>query len=85
MDSDDELMMMQLMQEESDALADEMERIMIIGGLLHLCAQLRDSGSMPGKKRNRDRQRLADAVMLETDYFQDDPTHGPLVFRRRFE
>ncbi|XP_071680175.1 uncharacterized protein [Lolium perenne] len=43
----------------------------------------RDS-SKPGKRRNINRHREAGAMLLDADYFNDDATHSPKEFRRRF-
>jgi hypothetical protein len=36
-----------------------------------------------GKRKNKDRQRMAGDVMLEADYFANNPTH-PLSFGGAF-
>ena len=87
MDSDDELLMMQMVQDDADVGADEEELLMVIACLLRRRARLRTprrGGSRKGKKPNKDRNRLAGALMLEADYFVDHPLHGPEIFRRRF-
>ncbi|XP_051190561.1 uncharacterized protein [Lolium perenne] len=44
----------------------------------------RRGGSKPGKRRNINRHREAGAMLLDADYFNDDATHSPKEFRRRF-
>ena len=87
MDSDDELLMMQLDQEYADAEADEEEEelLLVIGCILRRRARLRTprcGGSRKGKKPNKDRNRYAGALMLDADYFVDHPLHGSEIFRR---
>ena len=67
MDSDDELMMMQLDQDDADAEADKEELLLIIGCLLRRRVRRRlprRGDSRPGKRANKDRNRLASALML---------------------
>lgn len=44
----------------------------------------RRGGSKPGKRRNINRHRQAGTMLLDVDYFNDDATHSPKEFRRRF-
>ncbi|KAK1660474.1 hypothetical protein QYE76_048633 [Lolium multiflorum] len=44
----------------------------------------RRGGSKPGKRRNINRHREADAMLLDADHFNDDATHSPKEFRHRF-
>nr|XP_051221651.1 uncharacterized protein LOC127339896 [Lolium perenne] len=69
MDSDDE-MMVQLFTEEQNA-----EPFFVVP---------RRDGSKPGNRRNINRHRQADAMLLDADYFNDDATHSPKEFWRRF-
>ena len=41
-------------------------------------------GSIPGKSRNINRNREASEILLNADYFDDNPTYGLKHFRRRF-
>jgi hypothetical protein len=41
-------------------------------------------GSRPGKRKNIDRNRNEMGKQLLSDYFGDQPTFGPELFRRRF-
>jgi hypothetical protein len=41
----------------------------------------RSGGSRPGKTRNKDRQRMNSALMLEYDYFACNAIHTPIEFR----
>jgi hypothetical protein len=85
MDSDDKMMMHQFMQNEKDVAADEEEKLLILAALLRLRARInappRWGGSRPGKKRNKDMQRMNGVVLLEVDYFVDNAIHTPLEFR----
>jgi hypothetical protein len=82
-DSDDEMMMAQLLQNKFDAPTDDIENLIIIS-----CApcfqQLNDvsrhGGSNVGKRKNKDLERMAGAMMLKTDYFVDQPTHTESIF-----
>ncbi|XP_071678302.1 uncharacterized protein [Lolium perenne] len=70
MDNDDE-MMLQLFTEEQNAQAP----FFIVP---------RRGGSKPGKRRNINMHREADAMLLDADYFNDEANHSPKEFRRRF-
>jgi hypothetical protein len=41
-------------------------------------------GSRVGKVKNKNRQRLAGALLLDSDYFAEDAAYIPKEFRRRF-
>ncbi|XP_071680279.1 uncharacterized protein [Lolium perenne] len=69
MDIDDE-MKVQLFTEEQNA-----EPFFVVP---------RRGGSKPGKRRKINRHRQAGAMLLDADYFNDDATHSPMEFRRRF-
>jgi hypothetical protein len=44
----------------------------------------RRGDSKPVKRRNINRHHQADAMLLDADYFNDNMTHSPKEFRRRF-
>jgi hypothetical protein len=51
---------------------------MLVIALLQLLERLqppRIGGSRKGNRKNKDRNRMVGAVMLEANYFIDDPTH----------
>jgi hypothetical protein len=58
---------------------------MILSCLLCLRAKInappQQGGSRKGKRKNKDRQRMQVALMLEADYFGDNATHTPKEFR----
>ncbi|XP_051190436.1 uncharacterized protein [Lolium perenne] len=88
MDSDDE-MMMQLFTEEQNAQAVRRQhQQLILTNMLRVCQPFfvvpRRGGSKPVKRRNINRHREASAMLLDADYFNDDATHSPKEFRRRF-
>ncbi|XP_071681603.1 uncharacterized protein [Lolium perenne] len=88
MDSDDE-MMVQLFTEEQNAQAvRRQQQQLILTNMLRVLQPLfvmpRRGGSKPGKRRNINRHREASAMLLDADYFNDDVTHLPEEFRRRF-
>jgi hypothetical protein len=41
-------------------------------------------GSRPGKSPNIDRHRHEMHARMMSDYFADEPTYGPILFRRRY-
>ena len=87
MDSDDELEMAgALLTSHAAALLDE--HMAVLTCLLGLQAQLnaapRIGGSKPGRRKNKDRNRMEGHMTLWRDYFADDPTFGDKEFRRRF-
>jgi hypothetical protein len=73
MDNDDEMMMELMMQDEADTAVDHQQRMMLLAALLRyreqLLAEPRLSGSRVGKAKNKNRQRLASALLLDSDYF----------------
>src|SRR5664279_3084215 len=89
MDSDDELRMAgAMLQAHAAATTMVEEHLSIVTCLVGLLAEInaapRVGGSRPGRRRNKDRQRMEGHLMLMADYFNDDPTHGPKEFRWRF-
>jgi transcriptional/translational regulatory protein YebC/TACO1 len=64
-DSEDEMMMHLLMEEEANVAADEDEHFMILVGLL----QLEHAVSKFERKKSKLRERLEVHIMLYTDYF----------------
>jgi hypothetical protein len=85
MDSDDEMVIELLMQDEADAAADQEQRMMVFTALLRYQEQLatvpRRGGSTVGKANNENRHRLAGALLLDSDYFADDAANTPKEFR----
>jgi hypothetical protein len=75
MDSDDELMMEVMQEDEAEAAAHLQRWNMGFAFLLQLRQQQmenavpRRGSSVPGKASNKDRSRIADALLLYSDYF----------------
>nr|XP_051206936.1 uncharacterized protein LOC127322030 [Lolium perenne] len=44
-----------------------------------------EQNTQPGKRRNINRHREAGAMLLDADYFNDNATHSPKEFWRRFK
>jgi hypothetical protein len=44
----------------------------------------RQGGSRVGKAKNKNRHRLAGAILLDSDYFAEDAANTSKEFRRRF-
>jgi hypothetical protein len=90
MDSDDELMMEVMQEDEAEAAAHLQRWNMGFAVLLQLRQQLMEnvvpcwSGSVHGKAPNKDRSRNASALLLYSDYFADNAIHTPKEFHRRF-
>jgi hypothetical protein len=87
MDSDDELMMEVLQDDEAEAAAHLLCWNMGFAFLLQLWQQMenaipRRGGSVPGKAPNKNRSR--DALLLYSDYFADNAINTPKEFCRRF-
>jgi hypothetical protein len=90
MDSDDETMFASLMEEEGEiAVSDDEEHLMMLSCLMVLYAPSDAKpcygGSAPGRRKSKPRQRLEGYCILYAEYFADDPLHGEVVFRRRFQ
>ncbi|XP_071677155.1 uncharacterized protein [Lolium perenne] len=88
MDSDNE-MTVQLFTEEQNADAvQRQQQQLILTNMLRVRQPFfvvpRRGGSKPGKRRNINRHREAGTMLLDADYFNDDTTHSPKEFRRRF-
>jgi hypothetical protein len=86
MDSDDELMM-QVMQEDEDEAAANLQRWnMGFAVLVQLRQQQmenaipRRGGSVRGKAPNKDRSRNAGALLLYSEYFADNAINMPKEF-----
>jgi hypothetical protein len=62
--------------------------MMVLTALMRYREQLlavsRRGGSRVGKAKNKNRHRLAGALLLDSDYFADDATNTPKEFRRCF-
>ncbi|XP_071678225.1 uncharacterized protein [Lolium perenne] len=61
---------------------------LMLANLLHLYQPIlvvpRCGGSRVGKRRNKERHRQAEALVLDSDYFANDATRTPKDFWRRF-
>jgi hypothetical protein len=87
MDSDDELMMEVLQDDEAEAAAQLQCWNMGFAFLLQLWQQMENvipcqGGSVPGKAPNKNHSR--DALLLYSDYFADNAINTPKEFHRRF-
>jgi hypothetical protein len=83
MDSCDGMMMPQLLQYEADAATGKVKKFMIISCLLRLkllIALLNVEISVLGRPRTD--TNMGWSVVLDNDYFADQPTHTPKVLRR---
>ncbi|XP_071676893.1 uncharacterized protein [Lolium perenne] len=81
--------MVQLFTEEQNAQAVRRQQQQLILTNMLLVRQPffavpRRGGSKPGKRRNINRHREAGVMLLDADYFNDDVTHSPKEFWRRF-
>ena len=87
MDSDDEELLAELLDEEAQADLDDEEHLLILaclaGLLAHDALPLR-GGSAPGRRKSKPRQRYEGYCILYSDYFADHPMQDEAVFRRRF-
>jgi hypothetical protein len=89
MDSDDDLMMEVLQEDEAEAAAQLQRWNMGFVFPLQLWLQIDNivpcrGGSVPGKAPNKNRQRDAGALLLYSDYFADNAINTPKEFHRRF-
>jgi hypothetical protein len=88
MDIDDKIMMELLMQDKTDVVVDHEQRMMVLTALLCYREQLltvpRRGGSRVGKAKNKNRHRLAGALLLDSDYFAKDAANTPKEFRHHF-
>ena len=87
MDSDDEELLAELLDEEAQADLDDEEHLLILAclaGLLAHDARPRRGGSAPGRRKSKPRQRYEGYCILYSDYFADQPMQDEAVFRRRF-
>jgi hypothetical protein len=86
MDSDDEMMLNQFMEEEANAATVEEEHLMILACLLQLRTdELKNTaykcgGLKFGRKKTKPRQRMEGHAIL----YADEPTYTPKDFRRQF-
>ncbi|KAK1602355.1 hypothetical protein QYE76_037440 [Lolium multiflorum] len=88
MDSDDEMMVQLFTEEQNSEAVRRQQQQLILTSMLRVRQPLflvpRRDGSKPGKRRNINRHHQAGAMLLDADYFNDDATHSPKEFRRRF-
>ena len=88
MDSDDEEMLIALLEEEADGVAaddeEHLQMLVCLAGLYAVDAQPKRGGSVPNRQKSKPRQHAEGYCMLYADYFADDPLHGDKTFRRRF-
>jgi hypothetical protein len=88
-DSDDELMMEVLQEDEAEAAAQLQRCNMGFAFLLQLQQHMdnavpRHGGLVPRKAPNKNRQMDAGALLLYSDYFADNAINTPKEFHRRF-
>jgi hypothetical protein len=89
MDSDDETMFTALMEEEAENATDnDEEHLMMLSCLMALYAR-NDAkpprgGSALGCYNSKPMEGLEGYCILYTDYFDDDPLHGEVVFWHHF-
>jgi hypothetical protein len=74
MDSDNDVMMDLLLQDEADSAADQDQ----------LADVPRRGGSRVGNTKNKNRHRLARALLLDSYYFAEDAANTPKEFRYSF-
>ncbi|XP_051229064.1 uncharacterized protein [Lolium perenne] len=90
MDSNDEEMVVALLEEDTEVAVvaiDDDEHIKILTCLLSRYiedSKLRRVGSRPGWRKSKPRQRLEGNFMFYISYFTDDPLHDEVSFWRRF-
>ena len=86
MDSDDEDLLAELLDEEAQADIDDEEHLLVLACLAGLLdkAKPRRGGSKPGRRKSKPRQRYEGYCILYSDYFAEHPTQDEAVFRRRF-
>jgi hypothetical protein len=90
MDSDDELMMEVMQEDEAEAAAHLQRWNMRFAVLLQLRQQQmenvvpRRGGSVRGKAPNKDHSRNVGTLLLYSDYFADNAINKPKEFRRCF-
>jgi hypothetical protein len=81
MDSNDELMIQAIMENEANATVDEDEHLEIISYLLVLQVELnaanKHGGSKFGRKKIKKRHRMEDHCMLYANYFSDESIYTP--------
>nr|XP_051201726.1 uncharacterized protein LOC127315263 [Lolium perenne] len=87
MDNDDEMMVQLFTKEHNVEAIRRQHQQLILTSMLRVRRPFfvvpRCGGSKPGR-RNINRHRQAGTMLLDVDYFNDDATHSPKVFRRRF-
>ena len=88
MDSDDEIMFHQMMEEQTALEMDDQENEEVIRILVAMVqaeeAEPKRGGSMPGKKANTNRDRATGHMLLFNDYFAHQPVNDEVAFRRHF-
>ena len=87
MDSKDEFIFHQMMEDDVNALPDEVEHSMIINILLAAQEEMNalpkhGGGSKPGAASQQQRRRVIDHGLLYNDYIFDNPIHGLIPFWR---
>jgi hypothetical protein len=88
MDSDNEMIVQQRMQEEAEAVAERKKHLLLLVSLLLLLAKLlspRIGGLLKEKRKNIDWHQMVRFELVEDDYFKNDATHGPKTFRYHFQ
>jgi hypothetical protein len=89
MDSDDEMMVQLFTEEQSDEAVRQQQQQLILTSMLRVrqpfFAVPRCNGSKTGKRRNINRHRQADPMLLDVDYFADDATHSSKEVRCQFK
>ena len=77
MDSDDEELLAELLDEEAEAAVEDEEPLLILACLVGLlaneAARPRYGGSAPGRRKSKPRQRYEGYYILYSDYFADRP------------
>jgi hypothetical protein len=89
MDSDNELMMELMQEDEAEAAAHLQRWNMGFAFLLQLRQQMENAvphrgGSVPRKASNKNRSRDTGALLVYSDYFADNAINTPKEFHRRF-
>jgi hypothetical protein len=89
MNHDDEMMMELLMEDEADTTTNQEQQMMVLNALLHYQdnspPSLARGGSRVGKAKNKNRHRLACALLLDSDYFVEDAANTHKEFRHCYQ
>ena len=84
MDSDDEELLAELLEEEAQTDVDDAEHLLVLRSLAALLAEQakpRRGGSRPGRRKSKPRQRYEGYCILYSDYFADNPTQDEAVMK----